>query len=92
VPWIPGSLGAPEKSGRASLLCSGSTRTLKVGNVLLKIPDVLPQSMPNLPDKQRAVLQMLAASARGGPEIGLFGKFWNSDLRTIVVGLGLLEK
>jgi hypothetical protein len=61
---LPGA-SALLKRASASLLCSGSTRTLNVGNVLLTIRDLLPQPMARLTDEQRAALQMLAASAPG---------------------------
>jgi hypothetical protein len=39
-----------------------------VGNVLLTIRDVLPQSMPKLTDEQRRALQLLARSPNGCTE------------------------
>jgi hypothetical protein len=52
-------------------LCSGSTRTLKVGNVLLKIRGVLPQSMAKLTPARERLLALLAASPEGYSEESL---------------------
>jgi hypothetical protein len=55
-----------------------------VGNVLLTIRDVLPQSMPKLTDEQRRALRLLASIPNGCTETLMLARgFELSMLRTL---------